>query len=697
MSVHLPARLERSPLRRLGAHAVEGGVHAAVASAHAESVELCVFDGDGQREIRRFALHAEADGLFSGWLPGFGAGLVYGLRAHGPFAPDRGDRFNAHKLLLDPYAREIVGRFHWEDVHFGYPLGHPEGPRAFDARDNALHALKARVAAPASTKDRPPRPRYGDADIVLYEAHVKGLTARHPEVPEALRGTYAGLAHPAVIAHLQRLGITTLCLLPVHYALSERPLVKRGLVNYWGYNTLGFFSPDPRLGHARHDPAALNAEFRATVDALHAAGIQVVLDVVFNHTAEGGAEGPTLSFRGLDNRSWYRLCADDAAHYENWSHCGNTLNAAHPRTCQFVLDCLRHWVEDMGVDGFRFDLAPTLGRDAHGRFRADGTFMTALRQDPVLADVHLIAEPWDGGPEGYQVGRFPARFRDWNDRFRDGVRRFWLGQGALRGEFARRLTASSDLFHHGQRRPWASVNFVTAHDGFTLHDLVRFSRKHNDANGEQGRDGRDGEPCANFGIEGDSDDASIEAARRRTTRALQASLVLAQGTPMLLAGDELDHSQGGNNNAYCQDNETSWIDWTRARGEDVDWLASLIDLRRRHPALRCETWFAPNAERGGAYAEWLLPDGEPLQTRDWHDADRRCFAARIALPGEPDVLLLINPESDAVAFQLPRGDWSVLIDSSAACAAPAHHHLTVPPIALIALRAHPEEEGSGHV
>lgn len=685
MSVHLPARMEHSPMQRLGAHACDGGVHFGVFSAHAERIEVCVFDAGGSRELRRLELHPSGDDLFSGFLPGFGVGLVYGLRAHGPFDPERGQRFNPHKLLLDPYAREIVGSFHWNDEHFGYPLGHPDGARAFDRRDNATSALKARVAAPCQAATRPPRPRRAAADVVLYEAHVKGLTRLHPEVPEALRGSFSGIGHPAVIAHLQRLGVTTLCLLPVHYALSEKAVVQRDLVNYWGYNTLGFFSPDPRLGSTRHDPTALNTEFRQMVDALHAAGIEVVLDVVFNHTAEGASDGPTLSFRGLDNPSWYRLLRDDASQYENWSHCGNTLNTAHPRVTQFVLDALRYWVLEMGVDGFRFDLAPSLGRDGSGRFRPRSAFMTALRQDPVLAEVHLIAEPWDGGPEGYQLGRFPGRFRDWNDRFRDSTRRYWLGLGTHRGEFARRLSASSDLFHHAGRRPWASVNFITAHDGFTLNDLVRYSRKHNEANGEGNRDGRDGEPCANCGVEGPSEDPAIVQLRRRIRRALLASLLLSQGTPMLLAGDEIGHTQQGNNNAYCQDGPISWVDWLAADEDMLAWVTRLLALRRAHPLLRCAEWFAADAGGDRPSLRWLTPRSEAMQTADWHDTAEQAFACQMTAPGQRSLLLLFNPERDPRTFLLPAGSWTCLADSSEALIHSGAREVPVPGTALVLL------------
>ncbi|RYF12891.1 MAG: hypothetical protein EOO40_00005 [Deltaproteobacteria bacterium] len=449
---HLPD-LQTGWHEPLGALARDGGVNFAVPSDSATRMEVCVFDAEGQRELRRYALDGPFDGVFHGFLPGVGPGLVYGLRAYGPYAPEHGHRFNPHKLLLDPWAREIVGHFGWRAEHHGYELGHPDGPRSLDHRDNATQALKARVAPPPVIRQSH-RPRRPASDVILYEVHVKGFSKLLPRVPEDLRGTYAGLAHPASIAHFKRLGVTTLSLLPVQYCIDEPHLAERGLHNYWGYNTLGFFCPDPRWAQAAHraDPTAVTAEFRGMVDALHDAGLEVVLDVVYNHTPEGNEFGPTLSFRGLDNPTWYRLAADDKGRYENLTGCGNTVNCAHPRVAQFVLDSLRYWVAEMGVDGFRFDLAPVLGRTPQG-FDSNAAFFTALRQDPVLAGVHLIAEPWDAAYDGYQVGRFPGRFLEWNDKFRDAVRGYWLGAGTGRGEFARRFTASRNLSFHSRNRP----------------------------------------------------------------------------------------------------------------------------------------------------------------------------------------------------------------------------------------------------
>jgi len=490
--------------------------------------------------------------------------------------------------------------------------------------------------------------------------------------------------------------VTTLSLLPVQYAIDEPHLADKRLHNYWGYNTLGFFAPDPRLAQARHrdDPTAVVAEFRAMVAALHANGLEVVLDVVYNHTPEGNEFGPTLSFRGLDNRSWYRLVADDRSRNENLTGCGNTMNAQHPRIAQFVLDSLRYWVQELGVDGFRFDLAPVLGRTAHG-FDPQAAFFAALRQDPVLAGVHLIAEPWDAGYDGYQVGRFPGRFLEWNDKFRDAVRGYWLGSGKVgRGEFARRFTASSDLFHHGQRRPTASVNFVAVHDGYTLNDVVSYSQKHNHANGEENRDGRDGELCANFGAEGPSDDEAINATRERVRRAMLATLLLAQGTPMLNAGDEIANSQSGNNNAYCQDNAIGWLDWAGADLGLAAFVGELLKLRREHGLLHHGRWLVGpgNAGPGDASIAWHSPAGHEMQVHDWHDGGERAFACLLRAAGDAaaSLAILFNPEPQPRGFSLTTQAWRLLLDSSGELSPQdltPNQALQVPARSLLLLRA----------
>jgi isoamylase len=703
--MHLPNQLTPGRAEPFGSMARDDGVNFAVFSDHATSIEVCVFDSSGARELKRYALHGPHDGVFHGFLDGVGPGLIYGLRAHGPYAPERGHRFNPHKLLLDPWAREIFGHFAWAPEHHAYELGHPDGSRSFDARDNAVHALKARVAPPAlPAPGWHNAPRHAVRDLVVYEVHVKGFGMGLPGLPAELRGSYAGLAHSAAIAHFKALGVTTLELLPIQYHLDEPGLAAKGLTNYWGYNTLGFFCPDPRFAACdKTDPSAVADEFRAMVATLHEHGLEVVLDVVYNHTPEGSEQGATLSMRGLDNAAWYRLVGDDRSRSENITGCGNTLNVAHPRVTQFVLDSLRYWVHEMGVDGFRFDLAPVLGR-THHNFHTHAPFFIALAQDPILARAHMIAEPWDAGAEGYQVGRFPGRWLEWNDKFRDAARRYWLSRGVSRGEFARRFTASSDLFHHGQRSPLSSVNFVTAHDGFTLADVVSYGRKHNQANGESNRDGRDGEPAANFGAgpddDGPSDDPAIVRTRGRVQRAMLATMLLAQGTPMLAAGDEIGNSQQGNNNAYCHDNATGWLDWQHADHGLLGFVQRVLALRREEPALRHDRWFqhAPSAP-GERSLTWLTPSGHVMQVHDWHDGGQHAFACRIdaspkkihaAPSGCSHLLIAFNPEATPLPFTLPPGQWQVALDSAGELAAghrpAAQQALAVPAHALVVLR-----------
>ncbi|MFM2185630.1 MAG: hypothetical protein RIR43_202 [Pseudomonadota bacterium] len=663
----------------MGAHPRDGGVNFAVFSQHAQAIELCLFDADGTGETQRLRLHGPHDGVFHGFVPGLRVGQVYGFRAHGPYAPGLGHRFNPAKLLLDPCAREILGRFEHRDEHHGHVRGHPDGVRVPDARDNASNALKARVVAGLTASQAQAlsqgRPRYPKDRVVLYEVHVKGFSRLHPDVPDELKGTYAGLAHPACIDHFKRLGVTTLSLLPVHYAVDEPHLLKLGKSNYWGYNTLGFFCVDPRWSRSPQDTAAATEEFRQMVQTLHAAGLEVVIDVVYNHTAEGGEDGPTLSFRGLDHASWYRLMPEDASRCENLTGCGNTLALWQPRVTQFVLDSLRHWALEMGVDGFRFDLAAVLGRTRGQSFQPDAAFLTALRQDPVLADVHLIAEPWDSGPDGYQVGRFPGAFLDWNDRFRDAVRGYWLfgaaglnhrahASAVTRGEFARRLAASSDLFHHSQRRPSASVNFVTAHDGFSLRDVVSYHRKHNLANGEDNRDGRDSELSANFGVEGPTDDPGIHEIRGRVQRAIMATLLLSQGTPMLAAGDELGKTQRGNNNAYCQDSPVSWLDWSSVDRSMLSLVRRALTLRAEHECLRHDQWFADHADEDRLpKVTWLGLDGQGLQPQDWQDVQHRSLVCRFSAPKGPSVLAVFHPHAQEAVMPL-QGRWRVALDTT---------------------------------
>lgn len=643
------------------------GVNFAVWAPEAEALELCVFDPGGHRELRRLAFPACRDGVWHGRLEGAGAGLVYGLRAHGPWAPARGLRFNPAKLLLDPWAREVVGRYGCDadgrpaDFEL-YRAHRSDDPDQADPRDDAAVALKARVCdelAPFPWDgDRPPH--HPAERLVLYEVHVKGATRRHPLLSSALRGTYAGLAHPAFIHHLRRLGVNALSLMPVHVIADEERLQRLGLVNYWGYSSIGYFAPEPRYAAA---PLRARDEFRAMVRDLHRAGIEVILDVVFNHTAETDENGPTLSFRGLGNRQYYVLEPTDPRRYANWSGCGNCLDLAQPRVVELVVGALRHWVDAMHVDGFRFDLAPVLARGPRGYTHAAG-FFAALQADPVLARVRLIAEPWDIGPGGYQLGNFPPGWKEWNDLYRDGMRRFWLhdgrGPGITLGEFARRFAGSSDRFGHDHRRPTASVNYVAAHDGFTLRDLVSYARRHNQANGEGNHDGHADEHGWNCGVEGPSDDPQVQALRARLQRALLATVLLSQGTPMLQGGDEIGRSQDGNNNAYCQDNATTWLDWIEADLDLAGFVARVLALRQRQAVLHAADWLGAPGSDSAVTADWRAPDGRPLQPQDWERPGAGTLALRLAsghdatgqTHAEP-VLILVNAEAHACMFNVP--------------------------------------------
>jgi len=663
-----PAFMQTGQPWPMGAHWDGKGINFAVFSAHAQAMVLCVFDGTGTTETARYTLPAHTSDVWHGYLPDAQPGLVYGLRAQGPWRPDRGHRFNAAKLLLDPYAREVVGSFEWRDEHFGGDrklLLHP------DNQDNAAFALKARVVSDATDDtfdwegDR--APRIPLANTVLYEVHVKGFSQHNANIPQDLRGTYAGLAHEASIAHMKQLGITSVSLLPVHFAMSEERLGKLGLSNYWGYNTLGFFCADPRLASHTQDTSARD-EFRAMVKALHRAGIEVLLDVVFNHTAESDETGPTLSFRGLDNASYYRLPAESRSHYENHSGCGNTLDIRQPRVLQLVMDSLRYWANDMHVDGFRFDLAPVLGRGDQG-FSRDGAFFTAVAQDPVLSRVKMIAEPWDIGPGGYQVGGFPRGWLEWNDHFRDAMRSFWVHAGSptnTRGDFALRLCGSSDLYQPRQRAPSESVNYVVSHDGFTLRDLVSYNQRHNQANGENNRDGHGHNLSFNCGVEGPTKDKEVNRLRGRLQRALLATTLLAQGTPMLCAGDELGHSQRGNNNPYCQDNDTTWIDWAAADHDLVAFTSRVLTLRQQTMPFG-NHWYSGLTDPLGLHdLAWLQADGSPLQGDAWRDPASHAMGCLIGKPGgaKAPLLLLINPEHADHTFMLPAGVWQALLDTS---------------------------------
>ncbi len=630
------------------------GANVAVFSENATRIELCLFSDDGKKETERLPLPEKTGPVWHGYLPGLAPGMLYGLRAHGPYAPERGHRFNPNKLLLDPYARALSGRVTAGDATLGYDPEAAEADLSFSTTDSAAAMSKCVVTAPAPPVPTEEHPNTPWAETVIYEAHPKGLTQLWPGLPEDLRGSYDALASEPVIEHLTSLGITAVELLPVHALVDDRWLVEKGLSNYWGYNSIGFFTPEPRY----FGPAGLQG-FREMVRRLHAAGLEVILDVVYNHTAEGDQNGPTLSFRGLDNAAYYRLQQGQKRFYVNETGCGNTLNVAHPYVLRLVLDSLRWWVEAMGIDGFRFDLATTLGREAHG-FDAAGGFLDALRQDPVLSRVKLIAEPWDVGPGGYRLGDFPPPFAEWNDAFRDGVRKFWRGDAHAAQDMAERLLGSAGTFDRAGRRSWSSVNFVACHDGFTLADVTAYSEKHNEANGEENRDGHQENYSDNCGEEGETQDTEIRLRREQRRRNLLTTVFLAQGTPMLLAGDEIGASQQGNNNAYCQDNTISWIDWSAADHVFLGFLRKAIAFRRAHPCLR-QSWFLHGGKRRQDAAQdvkWLGLHGGQV---NWRDPGLNGFCVVLRESAEAPayatdgdvVVLAFNGSDKAVTTRLP--------------------------------------------
>ncbi len=640
----------------LGAEADGDGVNFALFSDNAERVELCLFDDGGEHETARLDMPLMEGGVWHGRLPGVRPGQVYGYRVHGPYAPEQGHRFNPAKLLLDPYARELRGGLRWDDALFGYPIGGDDHER--DDRDSAAFMPKAVVVDHAFDWEADAAIRRRWEETVVYEAHVKGLTMRRPGVAQADRGTFAALADDAMIEHLLKIGVTAIELLPVHGFVDDRHLIERGLSNYWGYNTLAFFAP-----HAPYLKSRDIREVKRAVKRFHAAGIEVILDVVYNHTCEGNEKGPTLSFRGIDNASYYLLSPDAPQHSYDTTGCGNTLNVAHPMVLRLVLDSLRYWVQAMHVDGFRFDLASTLGREATG-FEREGAFFAAIRQDPVLSGVKLIAEPWDIGDGGYQVGGFPWPFREWNDKFRDDARAFWRRDEGMLGALSQRLVGSPVQFDHSRRPATSSINFLAAHDGFTLWDALSFNDKRNDANGEDGRDGHDHNLSDNMGVEGPSDDADVTASRLRRAKAMLATLTLSQGAPMLLAGDEFGQSQGGNNNAYCQDNEIAWLDWEAARPELIEATAALTAFRREIALGRPRFLVAPEGAPAGApTVAWLHPDGRPMEDGDWSDPSLSALGALLSSDDAPALLILVNG-GDARPFALPEGRWRLRIDTA---------------------------------
>ncbi|MDT8855674.1 glycogen debranching protein GlgX [Paracoccaceae bacterium Fryx2] len=650
----------------MGAQFDGDGVNVAVFSAHAERIELCLFSPDGRKELCRIPVTERDGDVWHIHVGGMTPGTLYGFRAHGPYAPEAGHRFNPNKLLIDPYARQLSGRLKWSDALMGYKIGSPRADLSFDTRDSAFAVPKSVVVDATFNWGGDTPPRVPAADSVIYEAHVKGLTALHPDVEGGVRGSFLGMASDPVLDHLQRLGVTAVELLPVQAFLDDRFLVSRGLRNYWGYQTIGFFAPEPR-----YMTRGAIWEFQTMVRRFHAVGIEVILDVVYNHTGEGDELGPTLGFRGLDNRSYYRLL-EGGRYYVNDTGTGNTLNLTQPMVLRMVMDSLRYWVEVMHVDGFRFDLAAVLGRETMG-FDPQGGFFDAIRQDPVLAHVKLIAEPWDIGPGGYQLGSFPHPFLEWNDRFRDGVRRFWRGDAGMAPDLAKRLLGSAERFDHSGRAATSSVNFLTAHDGFTLEDLVSFSVKRNLANGEDNRDGHDDNHSDNMGAEGPSADPAILAARDLRKRNLLATLMLSQGTPMLLAGDEIGNAQGGNNNAYAQDNETGWVTWTGADAGLADFVARLIALRRAHPVLRQRRFLHARARAWDGLPDviWRRADGAAPRPEDWHDPAFRCLCVELRMaaegPGTPDdVIFAVLNAGPAVKLFLPatQARWQLILDTT---------------------------------
>jgi glycogen operon protein len=669
----------------LGATWDGSGVNFGLFSEHATKVEMCMFDGpDGNREMARIPMREQTDQVWHIYLPEARPGQRYGYRVEGPYDPTSGHRFNPAKLLLDPYAKAIDGTIRWSDALFGYPIGHPDADLARDDRDSAANIPKCVVIDPAFTwgEDRPPRIPWNET--IIYEVHVKAFTARHPDVPKALRGTYAGLASSPAIEYLRSLGITAAELLPVHQFVADKHLVERGLTNYWGYNSIGFFAPDVRYASSGGLGQQVT-EFKTIVKTLHQAGIEVILDVVYNHTGEGNHLGPTLCFRGIDNASYYRLLADDRRYYMDYTGCGNSLNMTHPRTLQLIMDSLRYWILEMHVDGFRFDLASTLARELHDVDRL-GAFFDVIHQDPVISQVKLIAEPWDLGEGGYQVGNFPVLWAEWNGQYRDTVRAYWKGDEGQAGALGYRLTGSSDLYGKGGRRPYASINFVTAHDGFTLRDLVSYNGKHNEKNGEENRDGTDNNLSWNCGAEGPTDDPPIIALRDRQERNFLATLLLSQGVPMLLGGDEIGRTQQGNNNAYCQDNEISWFEWKldKRRRDLLAFTRGLIQLRREHPVLRRRQFFFGRRIRGSEVKDlsWFRPDGKEMTEENWQDPLARCIGLRLAgdaidevdAQGEPitddTLLILLNAHHEPLPFTLPAHrpgvKWELVLDTRTA-------------------------------
>ena len=652
------------------------GVNFSIFSAHATKVELCLFDADGRQELERIELPEYTSEIFHGYLPDARPGQTYGYRVHGPYDPENGHRFNPNKLLIDPYAKQLIGSVEWNDALFGYTIGSPDGDLSFDERDSASFIPKCRVIDPAFTWGDERSPRIPWERTIFYETHVKGFCQRHPAVADTDRGTFAGLKTREIVDYVRSLGVTSVELLPIHAFVDDSYLVEKGLRNYWGYNTIGFFAPDPR-----YLASPFVNEFKELVSAFHHAGLEVILDVVYNHTAEGNENGPTLSFKGIDNATYYRLLPEDKRFYINDTGTGNTVNTSHPRVMQMVMDSLRYWAGDMRVDGFRFDLATILAREPTG-FSEESSFLHACQQDPLLSHVKLIAEPWDCGPGGYQVGRFPPGWAEWNDGYRDTIRSYWRGDEGKIPDVASKIRASAEIFHQRGRKPWASVNFITAHDGFTLHDLVSYNDKHNEANGDDNKDGSSNNASSNYGAEGPTDDEEIVAIRFRQLRNFFATLLFSRGTPMILAGDEFARTQGGNNNAYAQDSEIGWIDWNvTAEGRRLaEFVQKLILLRQSLPMLHRGAFLTGSVDEeiGIKDVEWISPNGEPFTDENWSETGARCFG--VLLDGrarstgirragtDATTLIVMNAHYDVVNFKLPQPQggarWRCVIDTN---------------------------------
>ena len=679
--VMTPSRIREGLPFPLGATWDGLGVNFAIFSAHATKVELCLFDASGETELERIELPEYTDEIWHGYLPDAHPGQIYGYRVYGPYEPDAGHRFNPNKLLIDPYAKQLVGGLKWSEALFGYTIGHADADLSFDERDSAPFVPKCKIIDPAFTWGRDHPVQVPWDRTVIYETHVRGYTMRHPAVPEEFRGTFAGFKTPEVIDYIRKLGVSSIEFLPIHAFVQDQHLLEKGMSNYWGYNSIAFFAP-----HPGYLASGKITEFKEMIAHLHNAGLEVILDVVYNHTAEGNELGPTLSFRGIDNVAYYRLMPEKR-YYINDSGTGNTLDLSHPCVLQMVTDSLRYWATEMHVDGFRFDLATILGREHYG-FDERHAFLVACRQDPILAGTKLIAEPWDCGMGGYQVGRFPPGWAEWNDQFRDTARAFWKGDEGKLGDFARRLTGSGDLFNHRGRRSFSSVNFITAHDGFTLNDLVSYNHKHNEANDEDNRDGSDNNLSWNHGHEGPTTNRQIRQLRYRQMRNFFATLLFSQGTPMLVAGDEFARTQHGNNNAYCQDSEIGWIDWAwDDEGESLMlFVRKLIRLRQRFPMLRRGRFLVGNynEELGVKDVTWLAANGEEMSIEHWHDAQNRCLGMLLDGRAQPTgirrtgadatLLIVVNAHHDEVRFLLPdvpQGmHWNRLIDTHTPAARP---------------------------